>query len=93
MAGRPKGEKSFAAMLRIAINEAGTQEGTTRLRDIAEQLVVKALEGDIQAIKEVADRLDGKPVQAIAGDAENPIEFVHTIKREIVRANSRNSDS
>ncbi len=62
MVGRPKGEKSFAAMLRIAIKEAGNEPGTTKLRDIANALVDKAAEGDIQAIKEVADRLDGKPL-------------------------------
>lgn len=88
MAGRPKGEKSFAAMLRIAINEAGAKPGTTRLRDIADALVTKATEGDIQAIREVADRIDGKVPQAVIGDEESPINVVHRIERAIVRANA-----
>lgn len=86
MAGRPKGEKSFAAMLRIAINEAGEKPGTTRLRDIADALVTKAAEGDIPAIKEVADRLDGKVPQAVIGDEDNPLHFVAAITRTIVDA-------
>ncbi len=86
MAGRPKGEKSFAAMLRIAINEAGEKPGTTRLRDIADALVTKAAEGDIPAIKEVADRLDGKVPQAVIGDEKNPLHFVAAITRTIVDA-------
>lgn len=85
MAGRPKGEKSFAAMLRIAINEAGEKPGTTRLRDIADALVTSAVKGDIQAIKEVADRLDGKVPQAVIGDDENPLHFVHEVARRIIR--------
>lgn len=88
MVGRPKGAKSFAAMLNIAINEAGKAEGTTKLRDIADALVNKATEGDIQAIKEVADRLDGKVPQAVIGDEDNPINFVHQITRSIVRASN-----
>lgn len=86
MVGRPKGAKSFAAMLNIAINEAGKAEGTTKLRDIADALVNKAVEGDIAAIKEVADRLDGKVPQAVIGDEENPLHFVAAITRTIVDA-------
>jgi hypothetical protein len=86
MTGRPKGAKSFAAMLNIAINEAGKAEGTTKLRDVADALVNKAVDGDIQAIKEIADRLDGKVPQALIGDEDNPLEMVHRIERHIIRA-------
>lgn len=61
--GRKPSERSFANMLRIAINEAGNQPGTTKLREVADALVTKAVEGDMQAIKELADRIDGKAVQ------------------------------
>lgn len=67
--GRPPKEKSFANMLRIAISEAvldeETGESKPKLRAVAEMLVTKALEGDMAAIREVADRLDGKPAQAV----------------------------
>ena len=86
MAGRPKGGKSFAAMLRVAITEAGNKEGETKLRDIADKLVELAIAGEMPAIKEVADRLDGKPAQAIIGDADNPFEMIHKIERVIVSA-------
>jgi hypothetical protein len=71
-------------MLRIAINEAGSIEGSTKLRDIADALVSKAIEGDFAAIKEVADRIDGKVPQAIAGDPENPMMVLQEITRKIV---------
>lgn len=66
--GRPPKEKSFANMLRIAISEAVMgEDGTSKpkLRMVAEMLVTKALEGDMSAIREVADRLDGKAAQAV----------------------------
>jgi hypothetical protein len=63
--GRPIGsvnrEKPFAGMLRLALLSGGRH----RLRIIAEKLADKAEQGDIQAIREIADRLDGKPAQAI----------------------------
>src|ERR1700730_11302139 len=49
--------------------EAGDGE-TNKLRLIARRLVDKAAEGDMQAIKEVLDRIDGKSVRG-PGDAEH----------------------
>ena len=92
MAGRPPKEKSFANMLRIAIAEAG-EGGNTKLREVADALVTKAIAGDVQAIKEVADRLDGKVPQAIVGDDEHDaVSLVHRIERIIVRPNAPSSN-
>ena len=87
MAGRPPKEKSFANMLNIAIKEAHG-EGKDKLRAVADKLVELAIDGDMQAIKEIADRLDGKPAQAIVGDPDEPLHFVHAVERRIVRPNS-----
>jgi hypothetical protein len=64
MAGRPPKEKSFANMLNIALTAKGAT-GETKLREVAEVLVSKALEGEPWAVNMVADRVDGKPLQAI----------------------------
>mgnify|MGYP001558274504 CR=1 FL=1 len=61
--------KPYADALRIAIMEAS--EDKTKLRAIAEKHVALAIAGDMQAIKEIADRLDGKVPQAIAGIDED----------------------
>jgi len=75
--GRPPKEKSFANMLNIAIKEAVEGKEHTKLRAVADALVDKAMAGDVQAIKEVADRLDGKVVQAISGDEEGgPVQII-----------------
>jgi hypothetical protein len=81
---RPPKEKSFANMLNIAINEAN-ESGGTKLRDVADALVKEAMAGNINAIKEIADRLDGKVPTPIAGDDENPLNIVARIERVIVR--------
>src|SRR5204863_7323504 len=62
--GRPIGsvnrEKPFNDALRIAL-----RGDPLRLRRIAEKLATLAEEGDLAAIRELADRLDGKPAQVI----------------------------
>ena len=81
MAGRPPKEKSFANMLNIAIKEAIEGTDKTKLRAVADALVDKAMTGDVQAIKEVADRIDGKVPQGVIGGDEDdsPINVVTKI--------------
>lgn len=67
---------------RAAIDRAIAQGDADRLRRIAEKLLDLAAAGDIQAIKELGDRLDGKAVQAVIGDPEQPL--VHRIERVII---------
>lgn len=73
---------------------AAAGEDSKALRLIAQKLIEKASEGDMQAIKELADRTDGKVAQAIIGGDEddNPINVIHRIERHIVRANSSDSN-
>ncbi len=58
--GRPK-SKLFREALLAELAAAG--DDTAEIRDIARKLIDMAKEGDIQAVKEVADRLEGKPAQ------------------------------
>ena len=53
------------------------------LKAIALKVVEKALEGDDGAIDEIANRLDGKPAQALTGPDGGPI--LHKVQRVIVR--------
>lgn len=66
MAGR-KGEKHWRDAVMIAVNETvdGDPDGRKKLRAIADKVVELALDGDMQAIKEIGDRMDGKaPISA-----------------------------
>ena len=51
-------------MRRIAV------QNPEKLRAIAEGLYARAAEGDIQAAKEIGDRLDGKSVQGVELSAD-----------------------
>ncbi len=65
MAGRPSGswnEKAFKDALRVAVLRKD-KGNTTRLMRLADTLVANGLSGDTAAIREIADRLDGKPHQ------------------------------
>ena len=63
--GRPIGsqnrQKPFSDMLRVALLSGGGR----RLRVIVDKLAEKAEQGDLQAIHQIGDRLDGKPSQVI----------------------------
>ena len=67
MAGRPQGslnkDKPFREALRMQL--AATGEDHEALRAIAQELIGKATKGDVAAIKEIADRLDGKPTRSV----------------------------
>ncbi len=82
-------DKPFRDALRVAVKRKQTDgaQGKTKLDRIAAQLVKEAVDGDVPAIKEVADRLDGKVAQAIIGgnDDDHPIRMIHRIERVIVR--------
>ena len=49
------------------------------LREIATKLIEKALDGDMAAIKEIGDRIDGKPAQEIMGEDGGPIQAAITV--------------
>ena len=68
--GRPK-SKPFKEAIQRALAEAGDDK--TALQAVATALVGKAMLGDVPAIKEIADRLDGKvPQGVIGGDEGDP---------------------
>ena len=58
-----------------ALNRAIAQDDGKRLRDAAEQLLTLAAEGEAWAIRELADRLDGKPKESVnVNVSERPVE-------------------
>lgn len=60
-------------------------EKAPKLEFLADQLVMKGMGGDVPAIKEIGDRLDGKPSQqlTLSGDKENPLEVIHALGPEL----------
>jgi hypothetical protein len=69
--------KPFRDALRVEIAAAG--DDNKALRAIARALMEQAAGGDIQAIREFADRVDGKVPQGHGGDDElGPVQQVIT---------------
>lgn len=82
-AGSPIGNENSIKSNRLwaeTIKRAVTQSDGERLRRIAESLLTKAEEGDMSAIRELGDRLDGKPSQTvdtnISGNLNHKFEVV-----------------
>ena len=93
----PRGQqrdKPFRDALRMEakLAEDGTETPAPKgsLRWIARQLLNRAGE-ETAAAREVGDRLDGKPAQAIVGGDEddNPVKVLHKIERVIVNADNK----
>lgn len=83
-------DKPFREALRIAVKrkENDDSKGKTKLDRIAARLVTEAIDGDVPAAKEIADRLDGKVAQAIIGGdpSDQPLRLITEIRRTIVDA-------
>lgn len=81
--GRSKGEKLWAEALRKAVLvEVKGPDGTKRKRIamIAERVAKEAMDGDMAAAREIGDRLDGKPTQAIEGTGDAGALVVQLIR-------------
>lgn len=79
--------KPWADALRRAMARFdGGKENALNL--IADQTVKAAVSGDQWAVKEIADRMDGKSAQSVtvAGDEDKPL--ITRVVREIVRPKS-----
>ena len=81
-----KREQLWSHALHVAVmREVKKGEPTRRLQALAEKVVKMALKGDAMMIKEIGDRLDGKPRQQIEHGGEGGGPF----KIEVVKfANS-----
>ena len=88
-----------ALIMEMKIRDAG--EDMKTLRQIASDVFDDALDTDPEkswkrrdAVNMIADRIDGKPAQAIIGgdDDDNPIKVVARIENVIVDANPKDSD-
>jgi len=73
--GAPEGNKNAVKNRpwAEAVNRALLAEDGKKLRALADKLIARALEGDVTALKEIGDRVDGKAVQAIAGVSDEPL--------------------
>jgi len=62
-----------------------------RVDVIAMKLVNEGLAGNLAAIREIMDRVEGKPVQAISGPDDGPVQTEVALSRETLQALARKS--
>ncbi len=95
MAGAPVGNrnaaksKPWADALARALETHKPVDQRKMLDALAASLVAEGMNGNIAAIKEIGDRLDGKSVQGVEVSAPDGIEITK-IERHIVNANNKN---
>jgi hypothetical protein len=70
--GRVAGTPNKAFPFRAALDRAIAQDDAKRIRKAAETLLDRAAAGEPWALGMLADRLDGKPVQPVAGADDHP---------------------
>jgi hypothetical protein len=70
-----KSDKIWREAIQRAIRRRETAEEPQALEKLADSLVAAGIAGDIGALREIGDRLDGKPVQQLnhAGDDGGPL--------------------
>ena len=69
--GRPKKKPITEELERLLIEEALNVKGRTWPGFIAEALLRQARRGDVRAVAELANRIEGKPLQAISAGYED----------------------
>lgn len=88
--GRPPRDWSWKELLEQAAeeeiemkNKLGAVTGKMKLKEVVtKKLWSMAAKGDIQAVKEIFDRMDGKPEQSVAVDGTMEIIFHDSLKQE-----------
>lgn len=83
--------KRWSQAIDRALAARSRKDQIDALDQLAEKLLAKCDEGDMTALKELGDRLEGKAAQAVTvlGDEDQPL--VHKLVREIVRPNNTGS--
>ena len=86
--GAPKGNqnavkvKPWQAAIERALAKRSLLAKREAIDDLAERLLQKCEEGDLSALKEFGDRIEGRPAQSmtVSGDSENPLVIAGGIK-------------
>lgn len=98
MAGAPVGNQNAArakvwhAAIMRALDKRGGGDRIKALDELAGKLLDAVATGDLAALKEFGDRMDGKPAQAMIhqGDEDGGPVRVEKIERVIRRADAAN---
>lgn len=74
--------RAWSEAVKRAIRAKYGKEWDESLQDLATELVNAAAAGDLTALKEIGDRIDGKPKQIVGGDDDSPFRLIIGWKSE-----------
>lgn len=77
--------KVWHAAIMRALDKRGCGDRVAALDELAGKLLDQVATGDLAALKEFGDRLDGKPAQAIIGGGEDD-PAIKTVTEIVIRA-------
>ena len=82
--GRKKNERPIRHFLSQKLDEIDARTGKTHMLAMIDTLVDQAIDGDMTAIREVFDRLEGKPKQVseVSGPDGDAIPHTLTVRFE-----------
>ena len=87
-----KPDKLMRDAIMVALNRAAKDadgKPTRKMALIADKLVELAIEGDMAAIKEINDRVDGKASQPLVGERDQPIQLMMSARETLERKLNR----
>jgi len=87
--GRVKKQPITAELERLLGEEAPNREGHTWAQVIAQALLEQASRGDVRAISELTNRLEGKPLQAVNVNGDP----LHGLSERLERIRKRQLDA
>ena len=75
--------KRWSMAIERALEKRSRGDMVKALDDLAEKLLQAAENGEQWALKELGDRLEGKPSQQVqlSGDPENPVAFTEVVRK------------
>lgn len=79
--GRPKAPWTMTGLIKEALEEEA-ETGQQKKKLVAQKLAQLALKGDMMAIKEVNNRIDGMAQQNMKVDSEVTITFDSSLKQD-----------
>lgn len=74
--------KPWAAALNRALERRSLAEKKAGLDELADALIDQCLAGNLGALQELGNRMDGKPAQSltVSGDPDNPLDLSHKVE-------------
>lgn len=73
---KPKGRKSdkmWRDAVHRAVKRMADGDDKKALERLADKLIAEGLDGNMAALREIGDRLDGKPAQSFVGEDDGPL--------------------